>query len=154
ELAKRGYGVTALDISESFVRIARENASNAGAVVDVRQGNASRMPFSEASFDFIVCVAAFKNFADPIGAINEMHRVLRPGGEASVFDLRKDVTRGEIDEEVRTMHLSSWNALITRWTFQFLLVKRAYTGDQLERMAANSRFGGCEIISSGVGLEM
>jgi ubiquinone/menaquinone biosynthesis C-methylase UbiE len=153
ELAKRGYRVTALDISTSFVRIARENATRAGVAVDVQHGNASGMPFPDASFDFIVCVAAFKNFSDPIGAINEMHRVLRSGGQALIFDLRKDVTRDEIDAEVRRMDLSRWNALVTRLTFQFVLVKRAYTREQLERMARDSRFGRCEITADGVGFE-
>src|ERR1700752_4687449 len=41
ELARRGYQVTALDISKSFVRITSENATKAGVDVDVRQGNAS-----------------------------------------------------------------------------------------------------------------
>ena len=42
EMAKRGYSVTALDISKTFVRIARENAARNGVSVDVRQGNAQR----------------------------------------------------------------------------------------------------------------
>src|SRR5262249_55644689 len=145
ELARRGYAVTALDISRSFVRIARQNAAEAGVAVDVRHGNAARMPFPDASFDFVVCAAAFKNFSDPVGAIDEMHRVLRPGGQASIFDLRKEATREEIDAEVSSMRLSAWNALLTRWTFRFLLLKRAYTREQLERMAAASRAGGWEI---------
>jgi len=87
EVAKRGYSVAALDISKSFVRIARENATRAGVDVDVRVGNAAAMPFADASFDFVICTAAFKNFRDPVGAINEMHRVLKPGGEALIIDL-------------------------------------------------------------------
>src|SRR5437867_3626417 len=79
ELAKSGLAVTALDISKSFVAIARENAAKAGVVVDVRHGNASAMPFPDRSFDFVVCMAAFKNFADPVGALDEIHRVLAPG---------------------------------------------------------------------------
>jgi len=154
EMARQGYAVTALDISESFVRIARDNAATAGVAVDVRRGNAAEMPFADASFDFVVCVAAFKNFSDPIGAINEMHRVLRPGGQASIFDLRKDALREDIDAEVRSMHLSLWNAWMTRWTFQFVLLKRAYTRDQLERMVGHSCFGRSEITSDGVGFEL
>src|SRR5689334_18157594 len=74
ELAKSGrYQVTGLDISESFVRIARDNAAHAGVVVRFEHGNASAMPFDDASFDFIVCTAAFKNFSDPVGALDEMH---------------------------------------------------------------------------------
>jgi ubiquinone/menaquinone biosynthesis C-methylase UbiE len=154
ELARRGYAVTALDISASFVAIARANAAAAGVPVDVRHGNASAMPLADASFDAIVCVAAFKNFSDPAGAINEMQRVLTPGGQASIFDLRKDATLEEIDAEVRTMHLSAWNALMTRWTFNHVLLRRAYTREQLERMASQSRFGRWEIVSDGVGFEL
>src|SRR5262249_56910076 len=64
ELARRGYSVTALDISKSFVQMASENAARAGVAIDVRHGNAAKMPFADASFDFVVCMAAFKNFMD------------------------------------------------------------------------------------------
>src|SRR5690349_18739181 len=67
ELAKLGrYKITGLDISTSFVEIAQANAKAAGVPVDFRQGNAAQMPFADASFDFIVCRAAFKNFAEPV----------------------------------------------------------------------------------------
>jgi len=142
EIAQSGRQVAALDISKSFVRMARENASRAGVAIDVRHGNAAAMPFADASFDLVVCMAAFKNFSDPVGALDEMHRVLKPGGQASIYDLRKDAA------------LSTWNALLTRWIFRFGLLKSAYTREQLERMAAQSRFGRCEITPSGIGLEL
>ncbi len=154
ELAKRGYTMTALDISASFVAIARRNAAAAGVAIDVRHGNASAMPLPDASFDCVVCVAAFKNFSDPLGALNEMHRVLRSGGEATVFDLRKDATAQEIEQEVRGMHLSALNAAVTRWTFEHVLLKRAYTRDQLMRMAADSRFRHADVAEDGIGLEL
>jgi ubiquinone/menaquinone biosynthesis C-methylase UbiE len=155
EIAKSGrYSVTGLDISESFVRIARENAQEAGIAVDFRHGNASKMPFPDASFDFVACTAAFKNFSDPIGALNEIHRVLAPGGQASIFDLRKDASHDEIATEVRDMHLSAINSLVTHWTFRFVLLKRAYTRAALETMVAASRFGTCEIMADGVGFEL
>jgi ubiquinone/menaquinone biosynthesis C-methylase UbiE len=136
------------------VRIARENATKAGVDVDVWHGDASHMPFADASFDYVVCMAAFKNFSDPIGAINEVHRVLTPGGQASIFDLRKDATAAEIDAEVRRMRLSPLNTRVTRWTFDFMLLKSAYTRDQLEQMAAESRFGRGDIVSKGIGCEL
>jgi hypothetical protein len=52
------------------------------------------------------------------------------------------------------MNLSAWNALVTRWTFQFLLVKRACTREQLVRLVADSRFEAGEITSDGVGFEL
>jgi ubiquinone/menaquinone biosynthesis C-methylase UbiE len=155
EIAKSGrYEVTGLDISETFVRIAREHAAKAGVAVDFQHGNASDMPFPDATFDVVVCSAAFKNFSHPVGALDEIHRVLKPGGQASIYDLRKDASREEIAEEVRSMRLSHFNAWLTRWTFRLVLLRRAYTRTALETMVSASRFGQCEIDVGGIGFEL
>jgi ubiquinone/menaquinone biosynthesis C-methylase UbiE len=155
EIAKAGrHSVTGLDISESFVRIARDNAGKAGAAVDFRHGNASAMTFPEGSFDFVVCTAAFKNFSDPVGALNEIHRVLAPGGQASIFDLRKDASLDDIATEVRNMHLSAVSALFTRWVFRFSLLRRAYTREAIETLVGRSRFGMCQFKTDGIGFEL
>ncbi len=65
------YRVTGIDISETFVRLAREHAAQAGVDVVFRQGDAAALPFPDATFDFAVCRAAFKNFSDPVGALAE-----------------------------------------------------------------------------------
>ncbi len=89
ELARLGkFQVTGLDISKTLVGIATENARKAGVAVTFRLGNASAMPFEDGSFDLVVCRAAFKNFSEPVRAIAEMYRVLKPGGKAFIFDLR------------------------------------------------------------------
>lgn len=154
EIAKSGRRVSAVDISRSFVEMVRANAHNAGVEVDVRHGDAAAIPFPADSFDFVVSMAAFKNFADPIGALNEIHRVLKPGGRASIFDLRRDARREDIDAEVAGMGMSPWNSLLTRWIFRFGLLKRAYRGDELGRLARLSRFGGCEVATRGIGFEL
>jgi len=155
ELAKTGrYRVTGLDISESFVRIARENARKVGVTVDFRHGNASAMPFPDAAFDFVVCTAAFKNFSDPLGALNEIHRVLAPGGEASIYDLRKDAPQDEIARGVRSMQLSPINALLTRLIFRFGLLRSAYSREALEQLVARSRFGTGQLEPDGIGFEL
>jgi ubiquinone/menaquinone biosynthesis C-methylase UbiE len=153
EIAKSGRRVTTLDVSESFVKIARENAGKAGVAIDVRHGNASAMPFAGALFDYVVCMAAFKNFTDPVGALNEMYRVLKPGGQASIYDLRRDASLADIDAGVRDMRLSRWNALLTRWIFRVWLLKKAYTRADLERMAAASSFGRGDVAIDGIGFE-
>src|SRR5260370_6241900 len=106
-IAKMGdYSVSGLDISHSFVRIAAENARKAGVSVDFRHGDAAHMPFPDESFDFVVCRAAFKNFSDPVGALNEIHRVLVHAGQASIIDLRKDASLPAIDDEQASIHMS------------------------------------------------
>ena len=145
--------VTGLDISHTFVGIARENARQAGVSVDFQQGDVSSMPFGEGSFDLIICQAAFKNFSRPGKAIDEMHRVLRDGGTAVIQDLRKDASDATIRAEVNAMRLGPVNAFMTRRALG-MLRRRAYTKEQLERLAAASAFGGCAIETSGIGMEV
>ncbi len=155
ELARsEHYAVTGLDISESFVRMARHSARTAGVRVDFQQGNAADMPFEDESFDFIVCIAAFKNFGDPVGALNEFHRVLKPNGSALIQDLRKEASRNEVDAEVRDMRMSALNAAITRWVFRHVLLKSAVAGAELRRLVADSRFRSGRIVRDGIGFEL
>jgi ubiquinone/menaquinone biosynthesis C-methylase UbiE len=154
ELARRGLRVSAVDISKTFVQIARDEARAAGVELDVREGNASQLPYPDGSFDFVLCRAAFKNFADPLGALNEAYRVLAPGGQASIIDLRKEASHEDIAAEVDTMQLSRLNALWTRWTFRWLLLGRAYTYDGVRELAAQSRFGGGELVRDGISFEL
>jgi ubiquinone/menaquinone biosynthesis C-methylase UbiE len=155
ELARLGdFHVSGLDISRSFVRIASSNAQQAGVSVDFRHGDVARMPFAADSFDFIVCQAAFKNFPDPVAALDEMHRVLKPGGRVSILDLRKDAPRDAIEREVRDMHLSSLNAWLTTWTFRLFLLRAAYPRPKLEAVVARSRFRQGEIVLDGIGFDL
>ena len=115
ELARLGdFKITGLDISRTLVEIATENARNAAVKIDFRLGNAAAMPFADESFDFIYCSAAFKNFSEPVKALDEMHRVLRPGGEAVVADLCKDASLHEIDTYVKQSRRSRIYAWMTK----------------------------------------
>jgi ubiquinone/menaquinone biosynthesis C-methylase UbiE len=101
EIAKRKkYRITALEISQTFVEIAGNNARQAGVEIDIRQGNASYMPFEDSMFDFAVCTSSFKNFSEPLGALEEIYRVLKPGAKAWINDLRRDVSDRTIHDFV------------------------------------------------------
>ena len=152
-----GSGRTAivgLDISETFVSIATDNARQAGVDVEFRHGNASAMPFDSGSFDFVYCRAAFKNFSEPVKAIAEINRVLKPGGTAVIVDLRKDTTAQEIDNAVSKMGLGPFNGMLTRLIFKHMLLKRAYTEDDFRRMVAETPFARCEITRESIGMEI
>ncbi len=154
ELARLGpFRVTGLDVSRSFVRIARENALRARVEIDFQEGDAAALPFGADTFDFIVCRAAFKNFSDPVGALREMHRVLRAGGRALIIDMRSDASGKSIVDEVAKMHLGRIDAFLTRTTLSALR-KRAYSKSDLERMAQASPFGRCSIVEQPLGFEV
>jgi ubiquinone/menaquinone biosynthesis C-methylase UbiE len=154
ELARLGSNrITGLDVSRTFVRIARENAARAHAEVDFQEGDAAALPFAADLFHFIVCRAAFKNFSDPVGALREMHRVLRPGGRAMIIDMRCDASSTSIADEVAKMHLGRFDAFVTRTTLSALR-KRAYSGPDFEGMAQATPFGRCEIVEQPLGFEV
>ena len=51
----------------------------------------------------------------------------------------------------------SWvegNTLTTKWTFKFMLLKRAYTPARLEKLAAQSNFKRCEIQVNNIGMNV
>jgi ubiquinone/menaquinone biosynthesis C-methylase UbiE len=154
-LARRGdFHIVGLDVSRSFVRIAAENAQRAGLAIDFRLGDAAAMPFPSDSFDFIVCRAAFKNFADPVGALREMHRVLRPGGEALVIDMRRDASNTAIDEAVAEMKVGRMDAFFIRAVFKLSLRRRAYARADFVDMAKATPFGAAEIGEAPLGFEV
>src|SRR3981189_1552880 len=59
ELAKRGLQVRAVDISKTFVEIAKRNAAAEGVKPRFQLGNAAALPVDDANVDFAVCRAAF-----------------------------------------------------------------------------------------------
>lgn len=155
ELAKLGnYQITGLDISKSFVEIARKNAMGADVNVDFRQGNSSDMPFENESFDFTFCQAAFKNFTEPVKAIAEMYRVLRPGGTAVIADLRRDASPKDIEKEIKGMGLGRIDEMMTRWTFKQMLLKSAYSIANMEFMISRTPFGKGRFDVNGVGFQV
>lgn len=155
ELAKLGdYQVTGVDISQTFVEIAQQNAREAGVKVDFQQGNAASLPFEHGSFDFLLCRAAFKNFTEPVRALQEMYRVLKPGGSALIIDLRRDASQESVNQAVDSMQLSKVNNVITKLTFRFMLLKRAYTRKEFEEFLKQTKFGPVEITEDLIGLEL
>ncbi|WP_027341659.1 class I SAM-dependent methyltransferase [Hamadaea tsunoensis] len=153
ELAHLGFPVTGLDISTSFVRIASAYARSEGVAVDFRHGDAAALPFPDRAFDVVVCQAAFKNFQEPVRALDEMHRVLRPGGTAYIHDMNHDITAADIAAEVAPMGLSTRDAWFTRIALRGLR-RRAFTADRFRGLAQASRFGSCEVDAEGIGLEV
>lgn len=155
ELGKLGrYRITGLDISRSFVRMATEYAAREAVDVEFRQGDAAALPFPNETFDFIVCRAAFKNFSNPVAALSEMHRVLRPGGRALIIDMRNDASNEAIDLTVDDMRLGCVDAFLTRAIFKHMLRRRAYSRDDFTRMTAASPFGRADIKAAAIGFDV
>jgi ubiquinone/menaquinone biosynthesis C-methylase UbiE len=153
ELAKRGLAVQAVDISRTFVEISARNAAAEGVDVRWQLGNAAALPLDDASVDFLVCRAAFKNFTEPRKALTEMRRVLRPGGSALVIDMRRDASMAEVKRYVEGLGVSRLNRWFMMFTFRFMLIKRAYPAAEFCRMAVEAAWPQPQINLSNMGFE-
>lgn len=153
EIAKLiGCRVVGVDISSTFVRIANENAQKAGLEIAFEEGDAADLPLPANGFDFVVCTAAFKNFTQPVAALDEVYRVLKPGGMALIIDLRKDFSPQAIRDYVKGKGLI--NGAIIKWTFNSMLRKRAYTADSIKQLVARSQFRDADLRLDAIAFEL
>lgn len=95
--------LTGLDVSPSMVVRAWKNMAEAGLseVIEVREGNASHVPFSDNSFDTVVSTGSIHHWKNPTACLNEVYRVLKPGGFALMYDLVSDTPASVLKETAR-----------------------------------------------------
>jgi ubiquinone/menaquinone biosynthesis C-methylase UbiE len=95
ELAREapGLAVTGIDISSDVLVMAEYNAYRAdlGDRITLKRGDAGHIPFPDASLDFVISTLSLHHWNDPVAVLDEIDRVLRPGGSFLVFDLRRDM---------------------------------------------------------------
>ena len=91
QLAREAPGITltGVDISEAMVERASRRATGVGLSERVRfeAGDVGTLPFSDGEFDGVVSTLSLHHWSDPASGLAEIHRVLKPGGEARIYDL-------------------------------------------------------------------
>lgn len=89
-LAKEfGCRVTGIDLTDEYCRVATMLTEKTGLahLVDYRQGDATRLPFGDQTFDVVWTEHVAMNIPDKTQLYNEMHRVLKPGGKLAIYDV-------------------------------------------------------------------
>jgi len=86
-----GTTLTGLDVSTDMVEIAKRNAAEYEFTARVRYllADASDMPFRNNRFDCVFSNASLHEWVNPKQVLNEVARVLRPGGSYYITDLRR-----------------------------------------------------------------
>jgi ubiquinone/menaquinone biosynthesis C-methylase UbiE len=79
--ARAGANVTAVDLTEWAVESTRARLEAHGLQGDVEQGDAQDLRFDDASFDMVFCWGVIMMGSDMEKALDELIRVLKPGGE-------------------------------------------------------------------------
>jgi ubiquinone/menaquinone biosynthesis C-methylase UbiE len=132
--------VVGIDASRTMLERGAEENRNAGLsnLILVR-GDATALPFVDASFDAVCCFAALHLFSDPFAALDEMRRVLAPGGRIAIMtSVRRQLTIRPLKpviERTSGMRLFESDQLITA------LEERGFTGIH-QRLAGMVQFVG------------
>jgi len=87
--------ITGLDISPDMVARATSRAARSGLADRVRfvVGDAAALPFPDGQFDVVVSTVSLHHWPDPVRGLAEIHRVLKPGGKAYIYDLADRLLR-------------------------------------------------------------
>jgi ubiquinone/menaquinone biosynthesis C-methylase UbiE len=85
--------VTGVDLSDEMLAQAEDRARRHGLAdrIAFKKGDAAQIPFPDGSLDLVVSTLSLHHWSNPVGVLDEIARVLRPGGSFLVFDLRRDM---------------------------------------------------------------
>jgi len=88
--------VVVADINASMLNHGRDRLLDHGIAgsVEFVQADAEHLPFPDAGFDLITIAFGLRNVTDKQAALNEMYRVLKPGGRVLVLEFSKPVAPG------------------------------------------------------------
>lgn len=123
--------VYGMDISNKAIDSARRDALASGLenAPQFDVGDVSTLPFEDKFFDLVVSTFSLHHWPDRMAGLNEIHRVLKPGGEAWIYDHCKDPSleaRRQLRRDFGS--LLAWFALAhLRFVSSALTVEQAWT---------------------------
>ena len=97
-LVELGHFVEGVDLNETMLAIARDSVPDA----HFQQGTFDALPFDDGSFDLAVSSLALTHVADLRPALEEMARIVKPGGHAVLSDMHPEMVRLGITAGFRT----------------------------------------------------
>ncbi len=83
ERVDEGIGI---DLAEQMLDVGREKIARLGLKAELQNGDAQNIPFGAAQFDAVTISFGIRNMTDVRRALNEMFRVLKPGGRAILLE--------------------------------------------------------------------
>jgi 2-polyprenyl-3-methyl-5-hydroxy-6-metoxy-1,4-benzoquinol methylase len=166
ELARRGYSVTGIDITESYLQTAREEASYENLNIEYINADARdfvRPEFFDIAVNLYISFGYFANQKDDLQLLKNVYESLKPGGCFIIETLGKEIAvRDFIEAEwferagftmlTEYEPLDSWTFLKNRWILikgekrvEKILTQRLYSASELRAILLEAGFSSVEI---------
>jgi ubiquinone/menaquinone biosynthesis C-methylase UbiE len=108
EIVKRSpqLRIVGIDLSSRLIKMAQNNALKAGFhdKLHFEVGNAARLTFRDGTYEMVISTGMLHVLRNPVQVLKESYRVLKPGGEAWIYDPAK--VTSQVD-------LKAWNASLS-----------------------------------------
>ncbi len=121
EIAKQvaNVKVFGIDVSEDMIRIAKRNAEKEGVAdkVEFKVGSVYNTGFEDNSVNLVLSTGLIHHLKEPSKAFDEVYRILKCGGEAWMYDGRKDATKAELEETIRSWGIEE-SLLLPLWIME------------------------------------
>jgi ubiquinone/menaquinone biosynthesis C-methylase UbiE len=83
-----------IDIGAESVRICREKFAAVNITeMELREADGADMPYADESMNIVVTSLSLHHWTEPLRVLDEIYRVLKPGGLLVLFDMRRDCRR-------------------------------------------------------------
>ncbi len=113
---RKPMALTAVDLSPAMLAAAEARIRAAGLHARLLEACVCALPFADASFDLVVAAHVLEHLPDPVEALAEIRRVLRPGGQVVACITRHSWLGAYIQAKWRTHRLTREQA--DRWLCQ------------------------------------
>jgi ubiquinone/menaquinone biosynthesis C-methylase UbiE len=129
--------ITGLDNSPSMVAKAEKNIAEAGLsrYIEVKEGNVIDLPFADSTFDAVVSTGSIHHWKDPDAGLNDIYRVLKPGGLAMLYDIVSDTPKSVLKATAREFGRLR---MVMLWIHAF--EEPFYSREELRSLAQSSKF--------------
>lgn len=85
QFARAGANYTGIDLTPRAIELVRQRFAQENLVGNLQNADAENLPFPDNSFDLVYSHGVLHHTPDTQRAINEVHRVLKPGAEARIM---------------------------------------------------------------------
>ena len=85
-----------LDLDYRMIRLARSKKNPPGSAPEWVVGDALALPFGGGIFDQVVASLSLHIWPDPQAGLTELRRILKPGGRAWIYEMKRETGAGEL----------------------------------------------------------
>lgn len=134
-----GLELYGLDISDAMIKQAQQNLR--GMNVDLRQGNIRHTDYTDGFFDLVICSGSFYLWDQPVEGLQEVHRFLKKGGTAYLYECDRESDRQALQVGLRknVRHLNVISKIIGPLAIRQAL-DAAYSKKEIVDIIKRTRF--------------